>query len=137
MKKRIGLLFLSAAIATSVNAADVKGAFNVFESASKLWQICINQSIEKYSQYQASAEEVASASLSYCSDKEDLVYESMVNFQSNLERNKNKSDDEIREIVNDEIIEYRNNVKRNAIKKALEISNKQEPPQKQKSTIFI
>ncbi|MCK0923738.1 hypothetical protein BFR80_006535 [Acinetobacter pittii] len=137
MKIKIGLLILSAVITTSVSAADVKGAFNIFESASKLWQICVNQSIEKYSQNQVSAEEIASASLSSCSDKEDLVYESMVNFQSNLDKNKNKSEDEIREIVNNEIIEYRNNVKRNAIRKAIEISNKQEPPQKQKSTVFI
>ncbi|MDO7344469.1 hypothetical protein Q5W00_20270, partial [Acinetobacter baumannii] len=100
-------------------------------------QLCINEAVDSYSQTSSSAEEIASASLSSCVDKEGLVYESMVNFQNSLPKNEDKTDDEIRQIVNGEIIEYRNTVKRNAVKRAIDISNTRQLEPKSKSSIYI
>ncbi|MGQ0864208.1 hypothetical protein ACT4XX_17020 [Acinetobacter baumannii] len=137
MKSKIGVLILIAICAFNANAGDVKGAFEVFAGASKLWQLCINEAVDSYSQTSSSAEEIASASLSSCVDKEGLVYESMVNFQNSLPKNEDKTDDEIRQIVNGEIIEYRNTVKRNAVKRAIDISNTRQIEPKSKSSIYI
>ncbi|HEM7530056.1 TPA: hypothetical protein ACF00A_002921 [Acinetobacter nosocomialis] len=131
------ILLLLCFVGFSANAGDVKGSFDIFVSASKLWQTCVSSAVDGYAQTQSSADEIASASLSSCEDKEELVYESMVNFQNSLSKNQNKTDEEIRQIVNGEIIEYRNTVKRNAVKRAIDISKTQQQIPKSKSSIYI
>lgn len=125
-------------VSFSASAGDVKGSFDIFVSASKLWQTCVSSAVDGYAQSQSSADEIASASLSSCEDKEELVYESMINFQNSLSKNQNKTDEEIRQIVNGEIVEYRNTVKRNAVKRAIDISKTQQQQiPKSKSSIYI
>ena len=99
-------------------------SFSVFQSAAKLWNICVDASALKYFESTNNPEIIANAALSSCENEGDITYYSMVDFLRTLDKNKGRNLSDIQSEAHDDYLEFKKNIVNRVTKEYLDIQIK-------------
>ena len=104
-------------------------SFSVFQSAAKLWNICVDASAIKYFKVTSNPETIANAAMSSCENEGDITYYSMVDFLKTLDKNKGRDLSDILSEAQDDYLEYKKNIVNRVTKEYLDIQIKIAEPE--------
>lgn len=124
-------MFLFLNCSTNVIAGPrTSSTFDVFLSAAKLWNTCVDTSALKYSAVTSSPETIANAAIYDCTNEGEITLLTMVDFLKTLERNQALDNSEIELEAQGDYLKYQRTILNRVTKQYLDkkIENKELTP---------